>query len=156
VNRKTGDKLGGPIDTCRGVLSESARIIITNSIGKFVEVGLAALINEGDSYENTAVRTLVAHNISAYLDNIIHITQNGLLHLNVLIKDGIYLDEMRLRSAMPEAVAQQVCKPFKPGYESERVERHEATKVFSLPLNQGGIHLLRSSLKCRPSRLSLR
>lgn len=130
ARRKQGEHVGALIKLCTDALGEGARSVIRDSLGRFVEVGLAAIMTPGDTYENTLVSHPVSANMHEYMDRMVFLTHNGLFHLRELIFDDIYLDEMRLRSAMPDAVAQEVCKPFRLGHPSTQDERLNATKLF--------------------------
>jgi len=115
---------------CQSALGDEFTSLVYDTIGRFVEVGLAAIINPGDSYDNTLVSHPVASNVAMYSDRSIFITHNGRFHLTDLVLDDIYLDEMRFRSRMPANVAAEVCRPFQGGRESLVTERVASTKAF--------------------------
>jgi len=128
--RDSGETLGELIERVILACGRQWREMINHNIGKIIQVGLAALIDEGNSYENTLVSQPVADHINKYLHRRIHITYNGLFHLERLLYDGTYLDEMRFVSPVAPSFIERIRAPFRAGKISSPDERYESTRTF--------------------------
>ena len=115
---------------CKESLPKSGEGHIAATIAKFVQVGLATLIDEGDSYETATLEEPLIANIDRYMDRRTHVTPNGLHHFQQLIRDGIYLDEMRMRSSVPPEIEGTICNARYIGARTPVLARTAATEAF--------------------------
>lgn len=129
--------------TGNGILCEEALNIVKNALGPgahdyvammfrvFSEKGLLYinLTQETDHASEYVVSTPV--DIEKYKECFIALTSNGRFHLNNLIYDTIYLDEMKFSTFIEDDAYAQIFREFAPGQEQPSYEgRIDSTILF--------------------------
>jgi predicted HTH domain antitoxin len=97
-------------------------------IKKFVERGLINIIFESDDFKGSLVRLPFV--FEEHKQRPLYINFCGLFHLDELLDDPIYLDEMKLATFLPENVFNKIFKKYSKTFQPFRKERQNSTLGF--------------------------
>lgn len=128
LHRKEGVLGSVALDRCTAALGDSAHDVTTIALKMLVEKGLAVAYSDSDEFEASLLRFPIE--VSRLLKGRLHITHNGVFHLDVLLKDDIYLDEMKYATPLPSDIYDEVFQDYKGQWPKSRPQRQQSTLRF--------------------------
>lgn len=120
------------IRLCIEALGNTGKSVVEEQITNLVQRGLAELVDESDTLSVPKLRSPI--DLRQNQDNRLHLTQCGEFHLTTLLRDDIYLDEMKMVTPLPKSVAVRVFRNYfeaeSPRHPRNRILRHDSTLEF--------------------------
>lgn len=124
-------KVGDVVNTFLEVLGDEHKQILLTSLKIMVEKGLLFIYDQSNIDNSTDELWDTNINIENYLEDDLFFSFNGLFHINDLIYNDVYLDEMKFSTNINKNDFNHIFEKYKDGFKPlHRVYRNSSTERF--------------------------